>query len=411
MNRRVYQTVMVLSLVLLVVGPAHSQPWLNPTASDVFGNTAGGTGALPNPTGGNNTAFGFRALYSNTTGYSNTASGLEALTSNTTGFYNTASGIYALQSNTTGSSNTASGIAALTSNTTGSGNTASGDLALGFNTTGSSNTASGVQALYSNTTGYSNIASGVQALRKNTTGYRNTATGFAALLNTTVGNTNTAVGWRAGIFLTSGSNNIYLGHLGVASESNTLRLGSTQTRAFIKGVVGVPISGLHVTINAAGQLGVAPSSERYKQDIAPLAVQESEKVHQLRPVTFHYKTEANGPMQYGLIAEEVAQVYPELVTRDENGAIEGVRYEELIPPLLKVAQEQHRQIATQAQQLTTQAQQMQAVLQQVAAQAQQQAAQAQQLAELKLQNDSLRAAVERFQRPATVAMTAASNLQ
>jgi hypothetical protein len=190
--------------------------------------------------------------------------------------------------------------------------------------------------------------------------------------------------------LTSGSNNIYLGHAGVATESATLRLGNVQTRAFIKGVVGVPISGLHVTINAAGQLGVAPSSERYKQDIAPLAVQESEKVHQLRPVTFHYKTEANGPMQYGLIAEEVAKVYPELVTRDADGAIEGVRYEELTPILLKELQAQHRQ-------LTAQAQQMQAVLQQ--------------MAELKLQNDSLRAAVDRFQEPAAVPMTAASRLQ
>lgn len=127
-------------------------------------------------------------------------------------------------------------------------------------------------------------------------------------------------------------------------------------------------------------------------------------MHQLHPVSFHYKTEASGPRQYGLIAEEVAQVYPELVTRDEAGAIVGVRYEALTPLLLKEVQGQHRQIATQAQQ-------MQAVLQQVAAQVQQMTAQAQQLAELKLQNDSLRAAVERLQGPATVAMTAASSLQ
>jgi hypothetical protein len=237
-------------------------------------------------------------------------------------------------------------------------------------------------------------------------------------LRNKTGVNNTALGNGAGSFLTSGSNNIYLGHAGVASESATLRLGNVQTRAFIKGVLGVPISGLPVTINSAGQLGVQPSSARYKQDIEPLAGQESAKVHQLRPVTFHYKTEANGPMQYGLIAEEVAQVYPELVTRDADGVIEGVRYEALTPLLLKEVQGQHRQIATQAQQLTvqaqqltTQAQQMQAVLQQVAAQAQQMTAQAQQLAGLKLQNDFLRAAVERFQGPAAVAMTAASRLQ
>jgi hypothetical protein len=111
-----------------------------------------------------------------------------------------------------------------------------------------------------------------------------------------------------------------------------------------------------VVINNAGQLGVVLSSERYKQDIAPLTTQ-SEKVQELRPVTFHYKTEANGPLQYGLIAEEVAQVYPELVTRDADGVIEGVRYEALTPLLLKEVQEQHRQMAAQGQLLTTQVQQ------------------------------------------------------
>jgi hypothetical protein len=120
-----------------------------------------------------------------------------------------------------------------------------------------------------------------------------------------------------------------------------------QTRAFIKGVVGVPLSGQTVVINRAGQLGVIASSARVKQDITPLALQESEKVHQLRPVTFHYKTEASGPLQYGLIAEEVAQVYPEIVTRDEQGVIDGVRYEALTPLLLKELQGQHHQIATQ----------------------------------------------------------------
>ena len=182
----------------------------------------------------------------------------------------------------------------------------------------------------------------------------------------TPGNNNTALGWGAGTLLTSGSNNIYLAHPGVASESATLRLGNVQTRAFIKGVAGVPISGLHVTINAAGQLGVAPSSERYKQDIAPLAVQESAEGASATPVTFHYKTEANGPLQYGLIAEEVAQVYPELVTRDEAGVIEGVRYEALTPLLLKEVQGQHQQITALERLVTEQAQHVQAILKQLA---------------------------------------------
>ena len=99
----------------------------------------------------------------------------------------------------------------------------------------------------------------------------------------------------------------------MASESATLRLGDLQTRAFIKGVFGTAMSGNTVLINSAGQLGVLLSSARYKQDIEPMAAQ-SAKVHELRPVTFHYKAEPDGPMQYGLVAEEVAQVYPELVT-------------------------------------------------------------------------------------------------
>ena len=288
---------------------------------------------------------------------------------------------------------------------------ASGHQTLFNNTTGFRNTASGVYALRGNTTGAFNMASGTSALYSNATGTYNTASGYRTLVALTSGHRNTALGWEAGSFLTSGSNNIYLGSPGVASESSTLRLGNVQTRAFIKGVVGVPISGLHVTINAAGQLGVAPSSERYKQHILPIAVDESQKVHQLKPVTFHYKTEPTGSLQYGLIAEEVAEVYPELVTRDEAGVIEGVRYEALTPILLKELQGQHRQIATQAQQQAEQAQQLATQAQHLTTQAQQMQAVLQQLAELKLQNDSLRAAVEQLQGPEAVALTAASRLQ
>ena len=203
--------------------------------------------------------------------------------------------------------------------------------------------------------------------------------------------------------LTSGSNNIYLGHAGVVSESGTLRLGNLQTRAFIKGVFGTALSGNTVLINSAGQLGVLVSSARYKQDIASLTTQ-SAKVHELRPVTYRYKSEPDGPVQYGLIAEEVAQVYPELVTRDADGVIEGVRYEALTPLLLKEVQSQHRQIAVQAQQLTAQDQQIQMVLRQVAGQAQQ-------MVELKMQNDSLRAAVERMQGVEAVELTSAAGIR
>jgi hypothetical protein len=159
-----------------------------------------------------------------------------------------------------------------------------------------------------------------------------------------------------------------------------------QTRAFIQGIVNTPLSGKTVIINSAGQLGVIASSGRVKQDITPLARQESAKVHQLRPVTFHYKTEPTGPLQYGLIAEEVAQVYPELVTRDADGVIDGVRYEALTPLLLKEVQGQRHQISTQAQQLTTQAQQL-------ATQDQKLTTQDQQLVELQAQNARLAAAL------------------
>ena len=341
-----------------------------------WANTVSGYRALySNTTGAANTASGATALFSNTTGSSNTASGVGALYYNTTGSYNTASGGDALYSNTTGSYNTASGYYALKSNTTGYGNTASGYGALYKNTTGGSNTSLGRNTLYYNTTGHSNTASGYYALNKNTTGVQNTAFGRDALKNSTTGSNNLGLGMGAGSLLTSGGGNIYLGHPGTATESNTLRLGNTQTRAFVAGVKGKAVTGSAVYITSNGQLGVQVSSARYKQDIAPLG-QLSEPLHQLRPVAFHYKQDPQGPLQYGLLAEEVAMVYPELVTRDTQGEVEGVRYEALIPLLLNEVQLQRRQLSQQAEQFDT-------VLQQ--------------LAELRAQNESLRAAVGRLQ--------------
>lgn len=384
MQWRVPHTVLTLSLVLLAVPPVNSQSPPNPTPS-LNGNTAGGANALiSNTTGINNTAFGHRTLYTNRTGHYNTAIGREALVLNTDGDFNTASGFQALRSNTTGFSNTASGYLALYANTTGHRNLASGNNALRFNTTGYANSASGIQALYANTTGT-----------------LNTALGYQTLLALTAGHRNMALGWGAGNLLASGSDNIYVGHPGVASESATLRLGSTQTRAFIKGVFGTALSGNTVLVNSAGQLGVLVSSARYKQDIEALSTTQSEKVRELRPVTFRYKTEPEGPRQYGLIAEEVARVYPELVTRDADGEIEGVRYEALTPLLVKELQGHHQQIATQAQQLAAQTQQL-------AVQEQQIQAVLQQVAELKRQNDSLRAMVTQLQDAQVVVLTSAT---
>jgi hypothetical protein len=156
------------------------------------------------------------------------------------------------------------------------------------------------------------------------------------------------------VALTTGSNNIYLGNSGgTATEATTMRLGGAQTRTFIAGIFGVSVSGgSAVVINNQGQLGIQTSSSRYKDDIQPMGT-HSRGLLQLRPVIFRYKDDAQGERQYGLIAEEVAQVYPELVTRGASGEVEAVRYHEVIPMLLNEVQHQRRQLATQAQELTT----------------------------------------------------------
>jgi hypothetical protein len=184
--------------------------------------------------------------------------------------------------------------------------------------------------------------SGLNALYANTAGSNNTALGFSALRNTT-GGSNIALGVNAGLNLTSGSNNIAIGNTGVGGEASTLRLGSSQTRAFIAGIKGVPISGATVTINNTGQLGIVASSARYKRDIQAMGA-ESQGLLQLRPVTFSYKDDPDGQRQYGLIAEEVATGYPELVTRGAKGEVESVQYHELIPMLLNEVQHQQQEL-------------------------------------------------------------------
>jgi hypothetical protein len=316
-------------------------------------NTATGAFALQaNTTGSDNTASGVQALQANTTGSYNGASGYQALSANTTGSYNTASGHQALSANTTGSNNTASGYQALAANTTGYDNTASGLQALAVNTTGSLNTASGYGALYWNTTGNNNTATGLQALQANTTGYDNTAFGMGALQANTTGNGNTAVGYAAGIYLTTGSNNIDVGNAGIAAESNTMRIGNGQTRTFIAGIRGVT-TGLNnavaVMVDSNGQLGTISSSRRFKDDIAEMAG-ASGGLMRLRPVTFHYKSDQNPAgrtLQYGLIAEEVAEVYPGLVAHSKDGQVETVLYQFLPPMLLNEYQKQQRTIDTQ----------------------------------------------------------------
>ena len=303
-------------------------------------NTVLGDDALLNNLGVDNTAIGANALYSNTTGNFNTATGIDALFSNTTGINNTANGNGALVSNTTANNNTANGVAALAQNTTGFNNTANGVGALEFNRTGDNNMANGFQALHSNTTGGRNTASGVSALNHNTTGFNNIALGFLAGDNLTIGN-----------------NNIDIGNKGVAGEGNVIRIGKqgTQTATYVAGVSGATVTGTAVVVNGSGQLGVAPSSQRYKEQIQPMD-KASEAILALKPVTFRYKKELDpqGIPQFGLVAEEVEKVNPDLVARDEQGKPYSVRYEAVNAMLLNEFLKEHRKVekleATVAQQ-------------------------------------------------------------
>ena len=233
------------------------------------------------------------------------------------------------------------------------GNTAGGSGALESNTTGSNNTALGTFALQSNT-GSHNTIGGYGALLHNTSGGDNTAVGYGALGNNDIGGNNIAIGVGAGSILQEGSRNIYLGHSGVAVELDTMRLGMGQTYTFIDGIAGATVSNsAPVLIDTnTGRLGTMQSSARYKSHIQTMGTR-SERLFQLRPVTFRYKDDGQGERHYGLIAEEVVKVYPELVTRGAHGEVEAVRYQELIPMLLNEVQHQQRQLAMQAQELAT----------------------------------------------------------
>jgi len=315
-------------------------------------NTANGAFALlGNTTGNNNTASGLEALFSNTTGNANTASGLRALFSNTTGLYNTAEGANALSHNTTGGENTAEGTNALFSNTIGSDNTATGFETLVSNTTGTQNTANGWEALFSNTDGSANTATGLQALLSNTSGNDNTAIGLEALSSNTIGSNNIAIGTSAGTNLSTGDNNIDIGNSGVAGEANTIRIGiqGTQSVTFIAGISGATASGgVAVFVNSSGQLGTLTSSARFKQDIHSMDG-ASEAILALKPVTFRYKQEIDpkGIPQFGLVAEEVEQVNPDLVVRDAEGKAYSVRYEAVNAMLLNEFLKEHREVEEQ----------------------------------------------------------------
>jgi hypothetical protein len=324
-------------------------------------NTAIGYRALAvNTSGAGNTANGSFALAANTVGFSNTASGQSVLEANTSGNSNTALGVSAMASNTTGSGNTAIGVAALTANTVGYSNVATGNFALFSNTSGSTNTASGTQALAANTTGSSNLADGAGALYRSTSGSNNTAVGEQTLYSSTIGSYNIALGYQSGYSITNTNNNIDIGNYGTTTDSGTIRIGCSndcngiiQTSAFIAGISNSNISGVPVIVNSSGQLGVASSSRRYKEEIQDMG-DASDGLMRLRPVTFRYKKayeDGSKPIQYGLIAEEVAEIYPDLVAKSADGQVESVRYQLLDPMLLNELQKQHATIDAQKKQI------------------------------------------------------------
>lgn len=360
-------------------------------------NTAQGTNALrTNTTGHRNTAVGGYALYSNTTGMYNSATGYLALVYNTTGSANTATGTGALVNNTTGTHNTATGLDALHDSETTSYNTATGALALRANTTGDHNSAHGALALRNNDIGHHNVAAGHSALLDNTSGSRNTALGAGAMSGNAAGNDNTAVGFaalgsttgssnvaigsgalpnNAGSFnigigddagsAANGSHNILFNSFGVAGESNTLRIGADTgtgvrdlSKTFIQGIDGIPVTGAAVFVSTSGQLGISVSSRRFKEDIRDLDPTAIERLLLLRPVSFRYKREAvsadsseESPLELGLIAEEVAEIYPELAVYDQEGKPFSVRYHLLPALLLEQVQAQQRSITELARAL------------------------------------------------------------
>jgi hypothetical protein len=329
----------------------------------------------PPPDGGypgGNTAEGQEALFSLASGTFNTALGWLSLASVTTGSLNTGVGAGTLVFNTA-DGDTATGAGALFSNTSGFGNTANGSFALSNNTTGNNNTAVGRDALSSDTTGGSNTAIGHDALFNNGTGNNNTAVGREALLSNTTGESNVAIGRGALAKSTTGVSNLALGiDAGnqVITASNIIAIGHTAAdvsdTTWISNVYGVTTQSgttAPVVVSDSGRLGTVVSSERFKKDIATME-KASKAILSVRPVTFHYKSDAKETPQFGLVAEEVAKVNPALVLPDKEGKPYTVRYDAMNAMLLNEFLKEHHRV----QELEKQVEKLTVGLQKVSAQ-------------------------------------------
>ena len=336
----------------------------NGTYNAFFGYAAG----LDNTSGGSDAFYGAFAGFNNTTACCNVFTGYKSGYSNTTGGFNVFSGWKAGYSNTGGQYNVFDGYQAGYSNALGQNNVFVGYQA-GYNNTGDdmghgqSNAFFGYQAGYSNNSGTGNAFAGYQAGFSNTGGGGNAFFGGDAGDMNTYGSGNTFIGSGAGQNNTVGNNNIYIADGGPfsGSESNTIRIASDRsvTAAYIGGIYGsTSSSGIPVYVNSNGQLGTQTSSLRFKEQIADMG-DSTGALMKLRPVTFLYKPEyskGDRTLQYGLIAEEVAQVYPELVAYDKDGQPYTVRYQYLTPMLLNEAQKQYRRAEAQAEVIKTQEQ-------------------------------------------------------
>jgi uncharacterized coiled-coil protein SlyX len=334
LHRHVSLRCLLVPLTLACFGLSPMAQAVTTDPSDYFpgANTAVGQQALLSLTTGVwNTALGYQALYHDTTGHSNTATGLRALFSNSAGVKNTADGVYALHGNVFGSQNTAIGYQALS-----------------FGDAPGDNTAVGYRALY--------ITARAPGAQSGPTA--NTAVGSQALYNNGYGVGNIALGFRAGFNLSNNNLNIDIGNTGVTGDEGVIRIGTTgqQINAFIAGIRGVTTgnnNAIPVVIDTAGQLGTMSSSRRFKTAIKPMD-QASQAILALKPVTFHYKSDATGTAQFGLIAEEVAEVNPDLVVRDEDGEIYTVRYDAINAMLLNEFLKEHRKVEEQSRKIAEQ---------------------------------------------------------
>ena len=315
-------------------------------------------GCYPNFT----TAEGCDALNFLSTGAGNTGLGWRSLFLDTTGSFNTGVGGGAVALNNA-DSNTAVGAAALLLNTSGGGNTAVGSNALLYNDNGSANTANGAFALFENTTGVVNVAIGYLALSNNDNGSGNVAIGEESMVSNISGSDNTVVGAGAGNNIQVGSNNVYIGSgvdaNGPFDESDTVRIGGAPNaffpalHCFIGGIAAGGVTANVQVDPTTGELLQVVSSARYKENIKPMD-KASEAIFALKPVTFRYKKklDAKGIPQFGLVAEEVARVSPELVILDREGRPDSVRYEGVNAMLLNEFLKEHRKVEEQQAAIT-----------------------------------------------------------